>query len=167
MIYIGIDNGVSGTIAFLGGKDSVFERTPVKKEQNYTKTKANITRIDFSGLIRLVKLHVSGRSSDAKAMIERPMVNPKRFKATTSALRSLEATINVLEYINIPYEYIDSKEWQSVFLPGVKGSENLKEESKKVGIEFYPQFRELIEKHGDADGLLIAKYLEMKNENIF
>ena len=43
-IYIGIDNGTSGTIAVVGdGITPVFVHTPIKKEQNYTKAKKIIS----------------------------------------------------------------------------------------------------------------------------
>ena len=45
-------------------------------------------------------------------LLERPMVNPTRFQATASALRALEATLNVVELLKFSYSYCDSKEWQ-------------------------------------------------------
>ena len=39
-IWVGIDNGVSGTIGFVGDNIApLIEHTPVKKEQDYTKAK--------------------------------------------------------------------------------------------------------------------------------
>ena len=152
--YIGIDNGVSGTIGIIYPDASDFIKTPTKSEQNYTKTKGNITRINSVEL----ESYLTG-ITDCMALIERPMVNPKRFRATTSALRALEATLVVIEALGIPYAYIDSKEWQKALLPkGIKGSEELKRASKDIGIRLFPQHKELIEKHGDADGILMAEY---------
>ena len=45
--YIGIDNGVSGTIAVLSPSGNHFGKIPTKKEQDYTKAKKNITRLDY------------------------------------------------------------------------------------------------------------------------
>lgn len=155
MSYIGIDNGVSGTIGILGAPISPqFIYTPVKSELNYTKKKSNITRINTS----LLKSTLS-QFKPKMVLIERPMVNPSRFQATSSALRALEATLIVLEELNLPYQYIDSKEWQKELLPsGIKGSANLKEASKQIGCRLFPEFCSEIEEHGDADGLLIAEY---------
>ena len=153
MTYIGIDNGVSGTIGIISPDGVVFESTPVKSEQNYTKKKGNITRVDVVELYRLLDGYDS-----VMCLIERPMVNPGRFKATLSAIRSLEATLNVLEMLQYPYQYIDSKEWQRELLPkGVKGEE-LKTSSRDIGTRLFPSFRDVIHKHKDADGLLIAEY---------
>ena len=46
-LYIGIDNGVTGTVAWVSNVvPSGFIETPVKSEQNYTREKKNVTRID-------------------------------------------------------------------------------------------------------------------------
>lgn len=152
--YIGVDNGVTGTIGVIN-ESSYLYQTPIKKEQSYTKKKAIISRID------VVKLGIllNGFSQNSFLLLERPFVNPGMFKSTLSAIRALEATLNVVEMLNIPYAYIDSKEWQKALLPqGVKGSVELKKASMDVGCRLFPEYREQIEKHGDADGLLIAEY---------
>lgn len=155
--FIGIDNGVSGTIAILS-EESFVCATPVKKEQNYTKKKDNISRVEVIQLHNLLSAY-----TDPIILIERPMVNPKMFKATLSAVRALEATLNVIELLELPYQYIDSKEWQKALLPeGVKGRPELKKASVDIGCRLFPQHREIIEKHGDADGLLIAEYCRRK-----
>lgn len=158
--YIGIDNGVTGSIAFIGDGNSRMFRTPTHKEQSYTKKKAQITRIDWMGLeVALANLVDSwGNSKYIRVLIERPYVNPKGFKATASALRSLEATLIAVERYGLSYEYIDSKQWQKVMLPkGCKGDE-LKAASKDIGIRLFPEHKEIITKQKDADSLLIAEW---------
>ena len=158
--YIGIDNGVTGTVAILIGgnnKDITFVKTPVKKEQNYTKAKANITRVDGKKLKEL--LSVVKDANYFMALIERPMVNPKRWVASVSAIRALEATQTILEDLNIPYQFIDSKEWQRELLPKGSKGDALKKDSLDIGKRLYPNV-EL--KHSDYDGLLIAHYCQMK-----
>jgi len=60
------------------------------------------------------------------------MVDPHRFVATASALRALEATLIVIEMLNLEYTYIDSKEWQCEFISSaIMGHEKMKEASKK------------------------------------
>lgn len=84
-------------------------------------------------------------------------------KALNSAMRSMEATLIVLELLQIPYVWLDSKSWQSELLPhGLKGTDELKKASMDVGIRRFPQFKELIQKHKDSDGILIAEYCRMK-----
>ena len=81
-VYIGIDNGTSGTIAVVGdGITPVFVHTPVKKEQNYTKAKKTISRLDCAAFLDIVKQEAN---AEVTVLMERPLVNPTRFAATTT-----------------------------------------------------------------------------------
>ncbi len=161
MIYIGIDNGITGSIGIiLNDRTPLFYKIPTRSEQDYTKAKKNITRIDQKGLLALINYP----SAKVKVVIERPMVNPTRFKATTSALRALESTLIIVETLEIPHEYVDSKQWQKELLPkGVKGTLELKKASLDIGCRLFPKLKKEIQKHGDADGLLIAEYCRRMN----
>lgn len=160
-IFIGIDNGVTGSIGIIyPDGTSAFLETPVFKELSYTKEKQWIHRIDYAYIIT----YLPDSSSCAFILLERPMVNPQAFVASQSALRALEATLIALETLGYKrgesFDYIDSKLWQRHFFSsGVMGRDALKEASKKMGIELFPNHRTKIEKHGDADGILIASYL--------
>jgi hypothetical protein len=158
-IWIGIDNGVSGSIGFVGDIESEFFLTPIKNEMSFQKSKkSKINRIDFKILFDKLK-EIKDLECSVHAFIERPMINPTRFQASISAARSLESTLIILELLEIPYEYIDSKQWQKVLLPaGIKGSEEQKKASKDIGIRLFPEHKTLIEKHKDADGILIAEW---------
>lgn len=157
-IFGGIDNGVSGSIGIIY-EDGTYEfhTTPTRSELNYTKAKAMITRIKPLELTKI--LSVAGPGS--MVMIERPMVNPGRFKATVSALRAFEATITILETLGLAYECTDSKEWQRPVLPkGVTG-DALKPASLDVGNRLYPGAKGV--KHPDRDGMLIAHFCKIKH----
>jgi hypothetical protein len=156
-IYIGIDNGCSGSVAILNKELTIcrYVETPSKKEQSYTKTKQMISRIDYVALKDMLITY----KDNAIAIIERPLVNPGMFKATISAVRALEATLIVVEELGIAVQYIDSREWQRALLPqGTKGSTELKRASRDIGCRLFPQHAGIINKHKDADGLLIAEY---------
>ena len=91
--------------------------------------------------------------------IERPMINSTRFDASLSARASLEAMLIMFDFLVISYTYIDSKAWQKQLLPiNIKGSPEQKLASKEVGCRLFPEHKELITKHKDADGILIALY---------
>lgn len=161
MIYGGIDNGTSGTIGLISPDETIFFPTPVIKELSYTKAAKYITRIDHKKLYDVFSVL---ENLPVKILLERPYTG-QQIKAIQSAMRAIESTLVVLELLKIPYEYIDSKEWQRELLPnGIKGSANLKKASKQIGIRLFPQFKNEIEKHGDADGLLIAEYCKRKNK---
>lgn len=157
--YIGIDNGVSGSIGIINGIHIHVFKTPIRKVLNYTKAKQWLNRIDGIALRKIFHLAPMGTF----CLVERPMVNPGRFKATVSALRALEATLIILEDLDIPYQYIDSKEWQKELLPsGLKGPEELKPASAEVACRLFPHLGEQIRKHKDGDGILIAEYARRK-----
>lgn len=160
MIYIGIDNGVTGSIGIIRGDEAVMHLTPVFRELSYQKTKKRyITRVDHDKLIILLS-DVHGQKCHIG--FERPLVNPANFQSTCSAMRSMESTLIVLEKLSLPYEYIDSKGWQKMLLPPVKGSTELKKASTQIGIRLFPHLRKEITKRGDADGILIAEYLRRR-----
>ena len=154
--YVGIDNGISGSIGIIDDNGSRFLETPTISQQNYTKKKANITRIDCEALFNLL---LPFKDTNCFLLLERPMVNPQRFLATTSALRALEATLITIERLVLPHAFLDSKEWQKVLLPqGIKGSDEQKKASFDIGCRLFPQHSDMIKRHHDADGLLIAEY---------
>ncbi len=158
--YIGIDNGTTGSIAVLGDCTCDFYITPVLTQQNYTKTKQSITRLNvkvFTGM-----LEPYSRNPNVIAVLERPMVNPGRFKQSLGAVRCLEAMITCLENLRIPYMYIDSKEWQKALLPIGKNADT-KKLSVDVASRLFPQFEGDISKHKDGDALLIAEYSRRVN----
>lgn len=157
--YIGIDNGVTGSIGVIyDDGTSAFIPTPVRKVRDYTKEEQHFNRVDWKNL-------ADNLPKDATVLLERPMVNPKAFVATKSALRALEATLIVLEITDLPYTFIDSKEWQKEFIASsVIGHDQMKKASKQIGIELFPNHKSKIEKHGDADGLLIAEFARRRGE---
>ncbi len=160
-IFCGCDNGTTGTIACVGEGDTRFIETPIIKEQSYTKAKKIISRIDHLSLKQWF-LDIMGTTytpSDLVVAIERPMINPLRFQASVSAARSLEATLCVIEDLGIPHFYVDSRAWQSKLLPkGVQGAPELKKASMDIGLRLFPEHEQVIKKHKDADGLLIAEW---------
>lgn len=158
-VYIGIDNGTTGTIAWIRQTTSGIKETPIITEQSYTKAKNIISRIDHVQLrIDLRKAIGDASPSECIVVIERPMINPMRFKASISAARSLEATLCVIEELGLPHMYADSRDWQKKMLPqGCKG-DDLKTASRDIGYRLFPHCAGIINKHKDADALLIAEW---------
>src|SRR3972149_10985020 len=154
--YIGIDNGVTGSVCILKDNNVYYVPTPVKVEQSYTKTKQIISRVDYYKL-RNWLMDIIFPSEGIFCLIERPMVNPGRFKATASALRALEATMIVLEGLNIRFQFIDSKEWQREFLPTGVEKDGLKKAAVDVSRRLFPDV-----KVKDVDSILIAEFARRK-----
>lgn len=129
------------------------EKKPTFSEQSYVKKKQNITRLNFQEYMVLIG-SIKALSPVCYALVERPMVNPSRFQATASALRCLEAELIALSILEVPIQYVDSKEWQKVMLPkGIKG-DALKKASIDMGSRMFPSLR----LKPDADGILIAEW---------
>lgn len=168
-LYIAIDNGTTGSIGAVKRSYSRFVLTPTKKEQSYTKAKNIITRIDIEELSKLITSFMSESNSTSDStlvVLERPLINPTRFKASISASRALESTLCVLENMCLPYMYVDSKEWQRKELPkGTigEGSAELKKASKDIASRLYPMHSTLINKHKDGDAILMARWAEREN----
>ena len=162
-VYVGVDNGVSGSISLINVEtnESFLYKTPVVYQQNYVKKKQGINRVDVNEFKNILNKHliINYLPTDVFVVLERPMVDTKRFRATLSAIRCLEATLIIFEDLKIPYMYIDSKEWQKSLLPsGIKGRPQLKAASHDISIRLFPHLKTTIETLGDGDGILIAEY---------
>ena len=155
MIYIGIDNGTTGTIGIAGDdiRGEIYH-TPVKKEQDYTKAKKNVSRLDVGGFMEILNRYPHG---NIRVVCERPMINPGRWTASMTAIRCWEAQLVTLEVLGLPHIFVDSREWQRQMLPkGIQGASELKKASKDIGLRLFPYLSDF--RHTDFDGLLIAEY---------
>lgn len=162
MIFIGQDNGCTGSIGIIRKDNYYFYKTPTFSTQNYQTSKdSKITRIDFDSFVTLLEKY--SKIGETFALIERPLNNPRLYKASLSAMRSLEASLIAFEKLKIPYKFIDSKIWQGEYLK-VKGSKELKKASREIGSKL---FELAPTDHDDYDGLFIAKYLSEHLEDFF
>lgn len=170
-LFIGIDNGVTGSIGIIGEKYSDFILTPTFKQQDYTKAKNEIRRINSFEFRKILETALSKNDcevKDAMIMMERPVVNPspKMFKTSILSARCFENELCQIESIGIGYMTCDSKEWQRIFLPQGTMGPDLKVKSKDIGCRMFPEFSDLIKKHKDADGIFIALYLQKKMNGV-
>ncbi len=149
MLFIGIDNGVTGAIGILSS-EVALHKMPVKKFRDFQKKVQYLNRVNVKALLEILK----DIKDDYSITLERPMVNPRRFTSSVSALRAWEATLVVLDLLGLSYDVIDSKEWQKYF----KLTGDLKEASKALAIELFPTCEAAILKQKDGDALLIAEY---------
>jgi len=152
-VFIGIDNGVSGAVTVLSenGFVHLHIKTPIKNCLNYTKKKAFHNRVNVKELSDVLFDIIA--NDNPFCMIERPMVNPMRWVASVSAIRCLEATEIILEELQIPYQFIDSKEWQKALLPSGLVKEQLKKAADDVAKRLFPK-QTIV----NSDSLLIAEY---------
>jgi len=180
-IIVGIDNGVSGTISILGKDEPRFFKTPFKEEQDFTKTSKIVKRLDAPAFKSILIDYALSPGKRTLVIMERPFINPKMFTTSICAARCWEAQLCMLEVLDIPRVFKDSKEWQKAMLPAI--SEKPKKEMDKAarakynrdrkkalkiasrdrGIQLFPELEELIMAHEDADSLLMAEFYRRQN----
>jgi len=178
--FIGIDNGVSGSVCVLDehGTCLHYVPTPVQKTLNYTKEKEYVTRVIVKELADLLQPY----AREATIILERPMINPGRWKASVSAIRCDEVTRGIIEALGARMIYVDSKEWQTPMLPNRKAVARLgkgatdeeKKAHKKLTAAFASETKELslmtaqrlfpgITFKKDGDAALIAEWARKNN----
>ena len=158
--FVGLDNGVSSNGVALLGPDNLvrYEKLPTKNELSYTKEERHITRLDAPGFRKLLASWALPKETTLVVM-ERIMINPARFRASISAARCLEAELVIIEEFGLELEYVDSKQWQHLLLPGITGSDELKKASLVLAQKLYPQ----IKFKKDGDSIMIAHWMKNKN----
>lgn len=164
-VFIGIDNGSSGSIGVIEFGNGVtctktiFMKPPIFMKQDYTKKRKRISQIDVRALRNLFKEY---RGWAVRIAMERPLVNPGRWVATATGLRVHQQYLDVIYFLGFPDPVsLDSKEWQKVLLPkGTKGEE-LKARSKEIGNRLFPSTKDV--RHPDCDGMLIAEWLKRQH----
>lgn len=161
-----IDNGNTGSMGWYGEAGSGFCLVPVKTRMSHHVKPHKIKAVDGPALSCIISDIIKDTGHGGEGVIvcrERPMINPRRWKASLSASRADEAETIILEAAGIPFIYVDSKTWQHGTLPssGTKGvtSSTLKAESMAEGLRLFPEFSALIKKHKDADGILGARVM--------
>ena len=161
-----IDNGNTGSMGWYGEGGSGFCLVPVKTRLSHHVKPHKIKAVDGPALSCIISDIIKQAGHGGEGVIvcrERPMINPKRWKASLSASRADEAETIILEAAGVPFIYVDSKTWQHGTLPssGTKGvtSSTLKAESMTEGLRLFPEFSALIKKHKDADGILGARVM--------
>lgn len=170
--YLGVDNGVSGTLGVIYPNNKYyFKKTPIKNCLHWTRVEQHVNRIDYNILHEMFSKAKEKSKGNILIILERPFANALRYKAAISAARAYEATIICIEELEIPYIIIDSKDWQKELLPSIntkkrsiknKGKKKERKEvdtkklSLEVGNRLFPKMREV--RHPDRDGLLIAEW---------
>lgn len=145
--YIGIDNGVSGSIGIL--RDGVPELIHARE---YTRPKAK-----RKGSLECDPFAITKILEDAKpdgVVLERPFRG--QFRNTEVSAAHFDSVVRtILETRGIPFIQVDSKKWQGPLLGIVKAGET-KHTSLSLGKRRWPALAAQIEDQGDADALFMA-----------
>ena len=134
MVFIGLDNGTSGTVGCVGST-TYFGKTPIFRHRKYTVKEQYISRIDISKLKELLVLLINGQ--EYKILLENPKSSGGgKNKDTTS--RAWEATLIALEQLGLEYETVPAVRWQKYLFPQAIGRASQKAHSLALGKELYP-----------------------------
>lgn len=166
-IWIGIDNGTTGSVGWVNSSGAHgLHRMPTKDGLNYQKKGQMITRIDMPALVQhlgivLTRDDTSYILSEVTVIVERPFTMAYLTPAVANGMRAFEAVLIALELQQLPYQIVDSKQWQKPMLgTDLKGSDVLKRASLAKGKQLWPALNWKGWK--DADGLLIAEWARTK-----
>lgn len=193
---LAIDNGATGSFTILDtkGKLVAFEHVPSFqlpswKKPKSTKTKSgkksktvkqsHFTVIDINALQKKLVSYLN-TVSNVKCYLERPAVGFSGWGIWTSlsGFASWVAVQYVLLALKIPYETVDSKEWQDALIPQATGKNNkeylkslkrgernklLKKASDALAKEMFPEIT--LKELGDGDSVCMAYFFKLKEES--
>jgi crossover junction endodeoxyribonuclease RuvC len=152
MIYIGIDPGLSGAMAFISDEwePQVWDTATILKGSGSVKYE-----VDASALFKRLAW-VAGRT-DVRAALERVNSMPGQTASSTFSLGdSFGVARACLACSNIPTTYVTPQSWKKYF----KLTSD-KEMSRSLAAKLYPTVDLSFKKHADrAEALLIATYLK-------
>ena len=157
-------------------KKIYFTETFSQTVLDFTQEVKYFDRLDWTKVLNWFNLilnevknnYINQCDLNVAVVLERPMINPERFKQSIIAVRAFEALIIVLEILQLEYTVIDSKKWQHYFFGKSTSLLDLKQESlnkalviledMKVENDDLNEIKLQMKRHGDADAFLIAMY---------
>jgi hypothetical protein len=145
--YMGIDNGVSGSIGIL--RDGVPELIAAREYTRVKPKRKNALECDPFRLIQILD-----EAKPYGVVLERPFRG--QFRNTEVSAAHFDSVVRtILETKGIPFIQVDSKKWQGPLLGVVKAGET-KSTSMSLGKRRWPTLAAEIEDQGDADALFMA-----------
>lgn len=189
---LSMDNGTTGSFCILDsmGKLLTFEHIPTLKENTWRKDqkpkkskgkkKSPVTQytvIDIDKLQKVIRKYLVF-NPDMVAYIERPAVSfMSKFGIHTalSAFAAFVCVAYVMRKLEIPYHWVDSKEWQDYTIPEAMAknkeqkkkkvkstlrNKDLKVASDSLARKLFPDI--VLKESGDGDCLCMGYYFHQK-----
>ena len=152
-IVLGIDPGVSGAIARLGGGGKYYwvEDMPTVLA-NKSSNRRMVSPADLSRILRTAMLDADG---DIQAITENVASMPKQGVASVFAFgKSYGILLGSLAALGIPCHIVTPGKWKKHFALGAD-----KEQSRELAQRFWPLAPLNLKKHdGRAEALLLARF---------
>jgi len=150
MIHIGIDPGLDGAVAYLGGEsgagvlDSPSLRVGTKRQH------------DPAGMVRLIRAY---DGCELHATIEAQSARPGQgVTSMFSAGKGFGLWLGILAALNVPYTLVTPQRWKAAMLDGMARD---KDASRLRATQLWPALAAqlaLKKHHGRAEALLIAEH---------
>jgi crossover junction endodeoxyribonuclease RuvC len=146
-IYIGIDPGATGAIAFINPYDNALVKV-----------------FDFEDGEALSHLQWVAETSPSliKAVLEKVSSMPGQGVSSTFKFGTNFGTwIGRLEALMIPFDFVTPQKWRKVIFDSAAKSVDLKAMSVSRALRIFPHMAEFLKRkkdHGRAEALLLAEY---------
>ncbi len=159
MIYLGIDNGIAGGLAFYDADAGVLEcyAMPVI---NVKKAKGSKNEYDISAIIRLIR----AKGTIKMAILEKAQAYPGQGSVSMFSIgRTFGIMEGILAGLEIPYSVVHPKTWQKKMFEGIP-HQDTKQASVLTAQRLFPGYRFLASDkatklhNGMTDAALMAYY---------
>lgn len=152
MIWIGVDNGVSGSIGIIG---TGLEPMLVNAREYTRKKKRGGLEVDPTAFLQIITEH----GPVAGVILENPFRGKHR-NVEVSAAHFDSVARTMMEIHQIPFVSVASGDWQRPLLKVPPRKKGVKTDTKRISMEAgalrWPSLRAQIEDQGDADALFLA-----------
>jgi hypothetical protein len=129
MIYIGIDPGLDGGIAFLNKSGLTLHKTPVIAGKDY----------DLQEMKKLL-VWIMHFNDPVLATIENQISMPGQgLTSTLQTGKGFGMWLGLLAGLDIPYQIVSARAWQNKLFTGVKGSLDTKAKSEIIAKRLFPR----------------------------
>lgn len=154
MVYLGIDPGLSGAIAFIFEDNSAYSyRMPVLEMIKNKKKKRTYDIKAIKNLIETIQ-----QDHTVSAIIENVHTMPNQGVTSQGMVMYGKGVLEaVLTCLGVSYTLVSPVKWKNKMLPGQKG---LKDASRLKAQQLFPDIDLHLKKdHDRAEALLLAEYL--------
>ena len=161
IIYIGIDNGLSGAIAFLSGNETIAIDMPIITIKKGKKTKREYDLHTICKIIDNKTIEAGNNDTFVFATIEQAQAYPKQGGVSNYTTGYCFGLMNgLLVGMDIPLQTVHPRIWQKEFFKGQAGE--TKKLSYRVASALFPKVELMTPRgrklDGRADALLLAEY---------
>jgi len=147
-LYIGIDPGLDGAVAFICGQAVKVVRTPTVKM-------GKRRQCDLASMVSIMRDHTEPYCQDAPfAVLESVHSMPKQGVASSFSFgRGFGMWEAILAALGVPYELVSPQAWKKVML---RDTDHSKGAAKLVASRLWPALGKLTD--GEAEASLMAEY---------